>query len=299
MSFFLVNIPVLLNVAFLTLLERKILRLIQIRKGPNKVGFIGLLQPFADAIKLFTKAFIIPKNRNKVLFVFSPVIDLSMALAIWVIIPFFRNNFYSMVSVFYFLIVLRLRIYPILLSGWSSNRKYAIKGAIRRISQTISYEISLAIVLITFLLATYRYNLRNILLNISYFSFFYFFPLFTLWFLICLIERNRTPFDFSEGESELVSGFNVEYSSYIFALIFIAEYAKILFFSAFSGLLFFGMINIGYFLSSLRILLLAILWIWLRGTFPRYRYDKLISFSWKTVLPITLSYLLFFFLPFS
>ena len=222
----------MLNVAFITLLERKILSYRQYRVGPNKVRFIGLLQPIADAVKLFSNQLESPFSRNYIVFFLSPIVRVFLVLVLWAIIPLiigYHSFTYSMVII---IIVIRFGVYPLLLAGWSSNRKYAILGGLRGVSQTISYEIRLALIILTFLVYLNGYSLEIMLLNSSYISLLILRPMIIfLWLVSCLAETNRTPFDFSEGESELVSGFNVEYGSGGFALIFIAEYAIIFYLS--------------------------------------------------------------------
>lgn len=286
-------IIVLIGVAFLTLLERKVLGYIQIRKGPNKVGFIGILQPFGDAIKLFTKEQINPYLSNYLIYYISPIINLFLALILWLRIPFFRVLINFNFSFLYFLIISRLGVYCIILAGWASNRNYSILGSLRSIAQTISYEVSLALILIRFLFLVLRFNIIDFLIYQKYIWFlFLFFPLCLIWFVSSLAETNRTPFDFAEGESELVSGFNVEYRAGGFALIFLAEYSNILFIRIICSLLFLGF-GLDFFFF-LKLLFIRFLWLWVRGTLPRYRYDKLIYLAWKIYLPVSLNLLIFY-----
>lgn len=292
-SILIIVIIVLIGVAFLTLLERKVLGYIQIRKGPNKVGFIGILQPFGDAIKLFTKEQIYPYLSNYIIYYLSPIINLFLALILWLSIPFLRILINFNFSWLYFLIISSLRVYTIILAGWASNSNYSILGRLRAIAQTISYEASLALILLSFLFIILRFNIIDFIKFQKYIWFLYiFFPLCLIWFVSRLAETNRTPFDFAEGESELVSGFNVEYSAGGFALIFIAEYSNILFISILCSLLFLGF---GLdFMFFIKIVLIGFLWIWVRGTLPRYRYDKLMYLAWKTYLPVSLNFLFFY-----
>ena len=223
-------ICILINVAFITLLERKILGYSQIRKGPNKVSIIGLIQPFNDAIKLFSKEIILPNLSNNIQFFFAPIIGLIIVLTIFYSFPFFEINFCLRMSVVFIYIILRINVYPVLFSGWSSNSKYALLGRLRSVAQTISYEVRLALILIFYL--CFRISLRIFLImkiNFFFIKILIFLPIVGIWLISCVAETNRTPFDFAEGESELVSGFNIEYGSVIFALIFIAEYARIIF----------------------------------------------------------------------
>nr|YP_008854784.1 NADH dehydrogenase subunit 1 [Diabrotica barberi]AHA51733.1 NADH Dehydrogenase subunit 1 [Diabrotica barberi] len=286
---------VLISIAFLTLLERKVLGYIQIRKGPNKVGFLGLIQPFSDAIKLFTKEQIYPFMSNFNLYYFSPVLNLFLALFLWICMPFISSNVTFNLTLLFFLAVSSLSVYTIMLAGWSSNSNYALLGSLRSIAQTISYEVSLALILLSFLFLIMSLNMLDFIKYQEYIWFFYlFFPLCLMWIVSGLAETNRTPFDFAEGESELVSGFNVEYSSGGFAMIFLAEYGNILFMSMMCVFLFLGA-NLMSLMFFLKLGLVSFLWLWVRGTLPRYRYDKLMYLAWKGYLPVSLNYLMFFF----
>nr|YP_006576029.1 NADH dehydrogenase subunit 1 [Sphenophorus sp. BYU-CO246]ACZ58556.1 NADH dehydrogenase subunit 1 [Sphenophorus sp. BYU-CO246] len=286
-------ISVLVSVAFLTLLERKVLGYIQIRKGPNKVGFQGILQPFSDAIKLFSKEQVFPFMSNFNLYYLSPLLNLFLALLMWVSIPFFSFNISFDLSILFFLSVSSLGVYTIMVSGWSSNSSYSLLGGLRSVAQTISYEVSLILILLSFLFMISSFNLlelSNLQQNIWFL--FIFFPLSVMWFVSSLAETNRTPFDFAEGESELVSGFNVEYSSGGFAMIFLAEYSNILFMSMICSMLFLGGI-LNSFSIFIKIVFMSFLWIWVRGTLPRYRYDKLMYLAWKSYLPCSLNILVY------
>nr|AXS64815.1 NADH dehydrogenase subunit 1 [Cleridae sp. 1 KM-2017] len=293
-SMLILLIFVLVGVAFLTLLERKVLGYIQIRKGPNKVGLIGILQPFGDAIKLFTKEQVFPFMSNFNLYYFSPVMNLFLSLFLWMSMPFYVLLFNFNFSLLFFLVVSSLSVYTIMIAGWSSNSNYAMLGSLRSVAQTISYEVSLSMILMSFLFLILNFNFFSFLVYQKYLWFMLlFFPLCLMWVVSSLAETNRTPFDFAEGESELVSGFNVEYSSGGFALIFLAEYSSILFMSMLCSLIFFGG-NFYSWLFFMKILFFSFLWIWARGTLPRYRYDKLMGLAWKSYLPISLNYLFFF-----
>nr|AXS66240.1 NADH dehydrogenase subunit 1 [Cucujoidea sp. 2 KM-2017] len=288
-------IMVLVGVAFLTLLERKVLGYIQVRKGPNKVGFMGLVQPFSDAIKLFSKEQVYPVMSNFNVYYFSPLINLGLSLMLWVSIPFFSLNLNFNFMILYFLSISSIGVYTIMLAGWSSNSNYSLLGGLRSVAQSISYEVSLALILMSFLLMMNSFNLMN------YFKFqeilwliYLLFPLSLMWLVSSLAETNRTPFDFAEGESELVSGFNVEYSSGGFAMIFLAEYANILFMSLFCSFLFLGG-NINSMLFYFKVVLVSFFWIWVRGTLPRFRYDKLMYLAWKCYLSVSLNYLIFYY----
>nr|YP_010714898.1 NADH dehydrogenase subunit 1 [Callimerus chinensis]WDE20712.1 NADH dehydrogenase subunit 1 [Callimerus chinensis] len=293
-SMLILLIFVLIGVAFLTLLERKLLGYIQIRKGPNKVGFIGILQPFGDAIKLFTKEQIFPYMSNLNLYFFSPIMNLFLSLLLWMCMPFFCSFLSFNYSLLFFLVVSSLSVYTIMIAGWSSNSNYAMLGSLRSVAQTISYEVSLALILICFLFLTLNFNFFMFMKYQKYIWFiFLMFPLCLMWFVSSLAETNRSPFDFAEGESELVSGFNVEYSSAGFAMIFLAEYASILFMSMLCSMIFLGADYYSWFFY-LKIVFFSFLWIWVRGTLPRYRYDKLMGMAWKSYLPVTLNYLFFY-----
>nr|AEP27718.1 NADH dehydrogenase subunit 1 [Otiorhynchus rugosostriatus] len=294
MSSLILIICVLVGVAFLTLLERKVLGYIQIRKGPNKVGFLGLLQPFSDAIKLFTKEQTYPFMSNFNLYYFSPIMNLFLSLLLWMSLPFFTVNFNFNLSFLFFLSISSLGVYTIMLAGWSSNSNYAMLGGLRSVAQTISYEVSLVLILLSFLFMISSFNLidlGNFQENI-WFG-FVLLPLSVMWAVSSLAETNRTPFDFAEGESELVSGFNVEYSSGGFAMIFLSEYANILFMSMLCSMLFLGG-NLCSWVFFIKITFVAFFWIWVRGTLPRYRYDKLMYLAWKGYLPVSLNMLMFY-----
>nr|AAK53588.1 NADH dehydrogenase subunit 1 [Ostrinia nubilalis] len=292
---FIILIPgVLIGGAYLTLLERKVLGYIQIRKGPNKVGFMGILQPFSDAIKLFTKEQTYPLFSNYLSYYFSPVISFILSLMIWVMIPYYFNLVNFNLGILFFLCCTSLGVYTLMVSGWSSNSNYALLGGLRAVAQTISYEVSLALILMSSIIMVMDFNLVIFMYyqNLIWF-FFLMIPLGLCWFSSSLAETNRTPFDFAEGESELVSGFNIEYSSGGFALIFLAEYSSILFMSLLFVLLYMGGYSLSFFFY-LKLSLISFLFIWVRGTLPRYRYDKLMYLAWKIYLPISLNFLMFY-----
>nr|QPO06949.1 NADH dehydrogenase subunit 1 [Anopheles funestus] len=287
-------ICVMVGVAFLTLLERKVLGYIQIRKGPNKVGFNGLLQPFSDAVKLFTKEQTYPLLSNYISYYFSPVFSLFLSLLIWMCIPYLIKLYSFNLGVLFFLCCTSLGVYTVMIAGWSSNSSYALLGGLRAVAQTISYEVSLALILLSFIFLVGNYNFLNFYIYQDYVWFIVFcFPLGLVWLASCLAETNRTPFDFAEGESELVSGFNVEYSSGGFALIFLAEYSSILFMSMLFVVIFLGS-DIYSFMFFLKLSFISFIFIWVRGTLPRFRYDKLMYLAWKSFLPLSLNYLFFF-----
>nr|YP_010165077.1 NADH dehydrogenase subunit 1 [Phthorimaea operculella]QRN71782.1 NADH dehydrogenase subunit 1 [Phthorimaea operculella]QSL98464.2 NADH dehydrogenase subunit 1 [Phthorimaea operculella] len=284
----------LIGVAYLVLLERKVLGYIQIRKGPNKVGFMGLLQPFSDAIKLFTKEQIYPLTSNYMSYYFSPVISFILSLMIWILIPYYFNMISFNLGILFFLCCTSLGVYTVMVAGWSSNSNYSLLGGLRAVAQTISYEVSLALILMSGVMMIMEFNLMKFFeyQNMVWFIFLMF-PLSLCWMSSSLAETNRTPFDFSEGESELVSGFNIEYSSGGFALIFLAEYSSILFMSLLFVLIYMGGYNLTLFFY-LKLTFISFLFIWVRGTLPRYRYDKLMYLAWKSYLPISLNFLLFY-----
>lgn len=279
--------------AFLTLLERKVLGYIQLRKGPNKVGIIGLLQPFSDAIKLFRKENFLIIKSNYYFYLLRPIIRILLILILWNNIPIIREIINNKFNILIILCLLSIGVYPIIISGWSSNSIYAIIGRIRRIAQTISYEVSIILLILRILLIVERINLNDFAkyqLNIQFIYFF--FPLILILFVRFLAELNRTPFDFAEGESELVSGFNTEYIRGRFAIIFIAEYGIIIIIIILFNLIFLGgkIYRIYFYIMYIIILFLII---WVRGTYPRFRYDNLIYLTWKRYLPIRLNYLIY------
>nr|YP_010716046.1 NADH dehydrogenase subunit 1 [Parnassius hide]WDE75756.1 NADH dehydrogenase subunit 1 [Parnassius hide] len=285
---------VLIGVAFLTLLERKVLGYIQIRKGPNKVGYMGILQPFSDAIKLFTKEQIFPIYSNYVSYYFSPIISFILSLMIWMLIPYYFNMISFNLGILFFLCCTSMGVYTVMVAGWSSNSNYSLLGGLRAVAQTISYEVSLALIMLSSIILIMNFNMMMFFIYQDLIWFFFLMlPLSLCWISSSLAETNRTPFDFAEGESELVSGFNIEYSSGGFALIFLAEYSSILFMSMLFILMYMGGYNMSL-LFYLKLSLISFLFIWVRGTLPRYRYDKLMYLSWKSYLPISLNYLLFF-----
>nr|UBA17454.1 NADH dehydrogenase subunit 1 [Peruphasma schultei] len=292
-SMFILFLFVLAGVAFFTLLERKVLGYIQIRKGPNKVSFLGILQPFSDAIKLFTKENILPKFSNFFPYYFSPIFNLFLSLLIWLIIPYYTNVFSYNLGVMFFLCCASLNVYSIMIAGWSSNSNYSLLGGLRSVAQTISYEVSLFLILLSFIVMSGSYCLIDFYYGQYYvWYFFMLLPLCLCLFTSLLADVNRTPFDFVEGESELVSGFNVEYSSGGFALIFLSEYSMILFMSLFFCVMGFGC-DIFSIIFYLKMILLSFIFIWVRGTLPRFRYDKLMYLAWKCYLPFSLNCLIF------
>nr|ANJ70499.1 NADH dehydrogenase subunit 1 [Hygrotus inaequalis] len=287
-------ICVLIGVAFLTLLERKVLGYIQIRKGPNKVGFMGIPQPFSDAIKLFTKEQTFPLLSNYMMYYYSPVMSLFLSLLMWMIMPYLLGLFMFNLGMVFFLCITSLGVYTVMIAGWSSNSSYSLLGGMRAVAQTISYEVSLALIFMSFMVLVSSFSLMDFYKYQMYIWFIFLtFPLSLVWFVSSLAETNRTPFDFAEGESELVSGFNVEYSSGGFALIFLSEYSSILFMSMLFSVLFLGS-NLSSIFFYVELVFISFMFLWVRGTLPRFRYDKLMYLAWKSFLPISLHFLFMF-----
>nr|YP_010990324.1 NADH dehydrogenase subunit 1 [Sinolapotamon cirratum]WOW98740.1 NADH dehydrogenase subunit 1 [Sinolapotamon cirratum] len=293
-NYIILLVCVLVGVAFVTLLERKGLSYIQIRKGPNKVGYMGLLQPFSDALKLFIKEPTFSVVSNFLVYYMSPIFSLFISLLMWVVIPYNVGLLSFNLGMMFFLCCLSFGVYSTMIAGWSSNCKYSLLGSLRAVAQTISYEVSLALILLSFIILVggFNFELFNKYQEFMWFIFISM-PLSLIWFGSCLAETNRTPFDFSEGESELVSGFNTEYSSGGFALIFMAEYASILFMSALFVVIFLGS-NPNDFFFYIKCISIVFVFIWARGTLPRFRYDKLMYLAWKSYLPVSINYLMFF-----
>uniref|UniRef100_A0AAU6QH10 NADH-ubiquinone oxidoreductase chain 1 n=1 Tax=Aurospio banyulensis TaxID=3050091 RepID=A0AAU6QH10_9ANNE len=283
---------ILLAMAFFTLLERKVLGYIQIRKGPNKVGIMGLPQPFADALKLFAKEQAHPTMTNYTPFYFAPVLSLVLALLLWTIYPTSTPSLSLSFGVLMFLCISSLNVYSTLSAGWASNSKYALIGALRGVAQTISYEVSMSLILLSSLFILHSYNLTTSFLHFTW-PMLLILPMFLIWFVTILAETNRTPFDHAEGESELVSGFNTEYSSGPFALIFMAEYTSILAMSMFTVAIFSTSPPVfADIFFALKTLAVSFSFIWIRGTLPRMRYDRLMSLTWKTFLPCVIAFLM-------
>nr|ADI79428.1 NADH dehydrogenase subunit 1 [Petaloconchus erectus] len=297
MSLMFTYISVILAVAFFTLLERKSLSYIQVRKGPNKVGLAGFPQPMADALKLLSKESVLPNVSNSLIFLIAPVFSFFLAMMLWQLYPMLLETSLFSWGVLFFLCVTAMNVYGTLLAGWSSNSKYALLGALRGVAQTISYEVSMALVLLFPLFISSSMSFLSIMENQNKcWITFLMVPMFFVWLLTCVAETNRAPLDFAEGESELVSGFNIEYGGTGFALIFLAEYANILLMSLLSSILFLGgPFILGVKSSSLvvlKILLVSFMFIWARGSYPRLRYDLLMDLTWKGFLPFGLSMLL-------
>nr|ATZ71003.1 NADH dehydrogenase subunit 1 [Ursus thibetanus]AZL93542.1 NADH dehydrogenase subunit 1 [Ursus thibetanus laniger]QNS39981.1 NADH dehydrogenase subunit 1 [Ursus thibetanus laniger] len=289
-------VPILLAVAFLTLVERKVLGYMQLRKGPNIVGPYGLLQPVADAVKLFTKEPLRPLTSSVTMFIMAPILALTLALTMWIPLPMPYPLVNMNLGVLFMLAMSSLAVYSILWSGWASNSKYALIGALRAVAQTISYEVTLAIILLSVLLMNGSFALSTLITTQEHlWLIFPAWPLAMMWFISTLAETNRAPFDLAEGESELVSGFNVEYAAGPFALFFLAEYTNIIMMNALTTILFFGAFHNPYMPElytvnfTVKTLLLTASFLWIRASYPRFRYDQLMHLLWKNFLPLTLA----------
>ena len=306
LKIFFIILPLLLFVALLTYLERKIIAAMQLRRGPNVVGPLGLFQPLADGLKLLLKEIIIPTGSNKIVFLLAPIITFVLSLIGWAVIPFDHGVVLSNINVgiLYLFAVSSLGVYGIIMSGWASNSMYAFLGAMRSAAQMISYEVSIGFIIISILLCVGSLNLTDIVLAQKKVWFFIpHFPMMIIFFISTLAETNRAPFDLPEAEAELVSGYHVEYSSMPFALFFLGEYANIVLMSAMTVILFFGgwlppfdisFFNIipGYIWFFLKVSFIIFLFFWVRATFPRFRYDQLMRLGWKIFLPFSLLWLI-------
>lgn len=307
-------VPLLLCVAYLIYAERKVIGYIQVRIGPNRVGFKGLLQPIADLIKLITKEIIIPTKSNKYLFVIAPLFALVPSLVGWAVIPFDQGMVLANINagILYIFAMSSLGVYGVLIAGWASNSKYAMFGALRSTAQTVSYEIAMGFALVGALLAAGSMNLTDIVLSqqggILHWWFVPLFPLFLVFWIAGIAETNRAPFDLAEGESEIVAGFHVEYSGIGFALFFLAEYASMILISAMLSILFLGgwlspfegvpvlqdifFIVPGFAWLLIKISFFLFVYLWVRATFPRYRYDQLMRLGWKVLIPVTIVWII-------
>ncbi len=300
-------VPILIAVAFFTLLERKIMAGIQRRRGPNVVGLLGVLQPFADGLKLLIKETIIPSKANKIIFLFAPIIALFLSFLNYTILPFSLFNVFADINlgILYVFAISSLSVYSIIMSGWSSNSRYAFLGTLRSSAQMVSYEVSIGLIIINVLICS---NSLNLIQVVKAQTFIYYiiplFPLFLLFYISSLAETNRPPFDLPEAEAELVAGYFVEYSAMTFAQFFLGENINIIFMCSFITTLFLGgwlpIINLsflylipGIIWFLIKLLLFLFSFVWVRVTFPRYRYDQLMRLGWKVFLPISLSWVIF------
>ena len=298
-------VPVLVSVAYLTLAERKVMAAMQMRRGPNVVGPFGLLQPFADALKMLMKETIVPTGANRLLFLVAPLLTMTLAMIAWAVIPVAEGWAIADINVgiLYLFAISSLGVYGIVIAGWASNSKYAFLGAMRSAAQMVSYEVSMGFVIVTVLLCAGSLNLTDIVMAQERVWFFIpLFPMFIVFFISILAETNRAPFDLPEGESEIVGGFHVEYGAMTFGLFFLGEYANMILMSAMTAILF-----LGGWLSPIpfapftwvpgpiwlisKIGLVLFMFVWVRATFPRYRYDQLMRLGWKVFLPLSLGWL--------
>ncbi len=295
-------VPVLIGMAYATYFERKALGAFQLRMGPNRVGPFGLWQPFADAVKVFTKETVIPAGANRVLFLFAPMLTFMLACMAWAVIPV--NNGWQIsdmnVGILYLFAISSLGVYGVIIAGWASNSKYAFLGAMRSAAQMVSYEVSIGFVLVSVLLCVGSLNLNQVVRAQSHVWFcFPLFPMFVVFLISMLAETNRAPFDLPEGESEIVAGFFVEYSAMAFALFYLGEYTNMIMMSALASILFLGgwqaPIFLGFipgvFWLILKICCIMFFFFWVRATFPRFRYDQLMRLGWKVFLPLSLGWL--------
>nr|YP_004347888.1 NADH dehydrogenase subunit 1 [Leiodon cutcutia]BAK09873.1 NADH dehydrogenase subunit 1 [Leiodon cutcutia]BCM23399.1 NADH dehydrogenase subunit 1 [Leiodon cutcutia] len=292
-------LPVLLAVAFLTLIERKTLGYMQLRKGPNILGPYGLLQPIADGVKLFIKEPLRPSSSSPALFIFAPMLAMTLAMTLWALMPFPHPLLELNLTILLILALSSLTVYSILGSGWASNSKYALVGALRAIAQTISYEVSLGLIILSLIILTGNFTLQTFsTAQESIWLLIPAWPLAMMWYISTLAETNRAPFDLTEGESELVSGFNVEYAGGPFALFFLAEYANILFMNTLSASLFLGASHTPTSpeLTAMSLMTkaaaLSLVFLWIRASYPRFRYDQLMHLIWKNFLPLTLAFVI-------
>nr|VFU78884.1 NADH dehydrogenase subunit 1 [Proasellus spelaeus] len=290
---FLLIVSVLVGVAFLTLFEQKVLSYSQSRKGPIKVGYKGILQPFSDAMKLFSKEVVLPYLSNLYIYFFAPILALGGVLTVWMVYPSHSGLEEINLSIIFMMCCLGVGVYAMLAAGWASNSKFALLGGLRAVAQTISYEVTFSLILLSFIVLVMSFELDTYMFYSSMGLGLIAPPLAVAWFISTLAETSRTPFDFSEGESEIVSGFNTEFSSGPFALFFLAEYGSILFMSTLFSVIFLGGVD-GTFYFYLKISAVLFMFVWVRATLPRLRYDKLMDLSWVVFLPVSISYLIFF-----
>jgi len=301
-----IALPVILCVAYLTLAERKVIGYMQIRIGPNRVGPVGLLQPFADVLKLMFKEIIVPSGANRFLFVFAPVMALMPALAAWAVIPFDARLVLANIDagLLYILAITSMGVYGIIIAGWASNSKYAFLGSLRSAAQVVAYEIAMGFALVTVLMMSHSLNLSEIVRQqksgwgLVSWNFIPLFPMFLVYLISGVAETNRAPFDVAEGESEIVAGFHVEYSGMTFALFFLAEYMNMILVSTLCATMFLGgwlsplpLLPDGFLWLALKVGALLFCFLWFRATFPRYRYDQIMRLGWKVFIPITIVWL--------
>ena len=301
----LIMVPILLGVAYLTYAERKVIAAMQLRRGPNVVGPFGLLQPIADGLKLLTKETVLPSGANKVVFFIAPMITFVLSFAAWAVIPFDEGWVLSDINVgiLYLFAVSSLSVYGIIMAGWASNSKYAFLGALRSAAQMVSYEVSIGFVIVTVLVCVGSLNLSDVVMAQKDLWFFIpLFPMFIVFFISALAETNRHPFDLPEDEAALVSGYFVEYSSMLFALFFLGEYAAMILMSGMATILFLGgwlpPFDVapftwipGVIWFGLKVALMLFCFLWVRATLPRFRYDQLMRLGWKVFLPLSLLWL--------
>jgi len=306
LKIFLIVLPLLFFIAYLTYFERKVIGAMQLRKGPNVVGPFGLFQPIADGIKLLTKETIFPDKSSKFLFILSPILTFSLALLAWAVIPIGYKIVLADINVglMYIFAISSLGVYGVIVAGWSSNSRYAFLGSLRSAAQMISYEVSIGLIIISVLLSAGSLNLTQIVLSQK--GLWYViphFPMFVIFFISTLAETNRAPFDLPEAESELVAGYNVEYSSMSFGLFFLGEYGNMILMSSMSTILFLGgwlppfewyYFNLipGFVWFLLKVFILLFVFLWVRATLPRYRYDQLMTLGWKLFLPLSLLWII-------
>ena len=301
-----VVLPLMISVAYLTYFERKVIGYMQVRIGPNRVGYFGLLQPIADALKLLFKEIILPTASNKVLFFLAPILAIAPAFAAWAVIPFDLNLVIADIdaSLLYILAMTSIAVYGVIIAGWASNSKYAFLGSLRSAAQIVSYEIAMGFTLVGVLMCANSLNLGKIVLGQEggfwHWYIWPLFPLFIIYFISAVAETNRAPFDVAEGESEIVAGFHVEYSGMAFAVFFLAEYANMILVSMLAALMFLGgwlspipFIPDGFLWLLIKVAFLLFCFLWFRATFPRYRYDQIMRLGWKIFIPITIAWIVF------
>ena len=296
-------LPLMIAVAYLTLAERKVIGYMQVRLGPNRVGYFGLLQPVADGLKLLFKEIIVPTASNKALFLLGPVLAIAPAFAAWAVIPFDMNMVLADIDagLLYILAMTSVAVYGVIIAGWASNSKYAFLGSLRSAAQIVSYEIAMGFALVGVLMCANSLNLGKIVMGQAgeygflHWYFLPLFPLFIVYFISAVAETNRAPFDVAEGESEIVAGFHVEYSGMAFAVFFLAEYANMILVSMLAALMFLGgwlspfpFIPDSFLWLLAKVAFLLFLFLWFRATFPRYRYDQIMRLGWKVFIPITI-----------